>query len=700
MSMSTEVHVAPSRTHRVEAGSPPQDLPAEERLATLPGVGPQLARRLMDAMGGAERVIGALERGEVGELASVEGLSARRALQLARHVRGAGAEVAATEPARRIHERLLAALASHAGGPASRDAVRLLAPWSRSEREALEARRDEIGAALALATEAPEALASWRAALRGLEHPKQVQGRWSKRVIVTADEAVHAQLLPLQRHCRVLLMSKEETARDYEVFERVTWIGRGAPDSPPGGWLVLRGPETPEAMIPELALAWAEQHERLIATLVAATELPPLPGQLGTRSNAALQGLDTLAEVRDTIAAAGSADELRRLADELWGEAKAVQAEAEASLHASVADARLELGGGELLELLGDETSLRRRLEGEVQNAVETAREAGRERLAAFLEPARIDVLEDPFERGISTKLKRTWLDDMASTLTSAAERADSLRQRDLAAAIAPLVTPVRRAVAALVELDVLFAVAAWADHERMILPELADAGLGLRGGRHLLLGFEADAVDYGVGAAADEDDRQPVALLSGANSGGKTTLLELLAQVQLLTQMGLPVPATTARVGLVDELHVLGKASGTQSAGALEQTLLQLAEVVTSPRPKLVLADELEAITEPGAAARIMAGLLEAALEAPATNVVLVTHVADAIREAAGVELRIDGIEARGLDEELELIVDRTPRRDHLARSTPELIVRRLVERGSEAASRVFSTVLARFDD
>ena len=43
----------------------------------------------------------------------------------------------------------------------------------------------------------------------------------------------------------------------------------------------------------------------------------------------------------------------------------------------------------------------------------------------------------------------------------------------------------------------------------------------------------------------------------------------------------------------------------------------------------------------------------------------------APAIIEAAGKELRTDGIEARGLDENLELIVDRTPRRNHLARST-----------------------------
>ena len=65
---------------------------------------------------------------------------------------------------------------------------------------------------------------------------------------------------------------------------------------------------------------------------------------------------------------------------------------------------------------------------------------------------------------------------------------------------------------------------------------------------------------------------------------------------------MGLPVPASHAVVGQVEALHILAKAGGTQSAGALEQTLVELATVVSDPTPKLILADVLEAITDPGA--------------------------------------------------------------------------------------------------
>jgi dsDNA-specific endonuclease/ATPase MutS2 len=145
--------------------------------------------------------------------------------------------------------------------------------------------------------------------------------------------------------------------------------------------------------------------------------------------------------------------------------------------------------------------------------------------------------------------------------------------------------------------------------------------------------------------------------------------------------------------------LHILAKAGGTQSAGALEQTLVELANVVSDPTPKLILADELEAITEPGAGARIIAGMLLAAEAQKDTTMMLVTHLAPAILEATGrKDLRVDGIEATGLDADLELMVDRNPKRNYLARSTPELIVKRLVERSEGHAQNLFKDILTMF--
>ena len=231
-------------------------------------------------------------------------------------------------------------------------------------------------------------------------------------------------------------------------------------------------------------------------------------------------------------------------------------------------------------------------------------------------------------------------------------------------------------------------------------MPELVDHGIWLDEGRHILLGVVPDPVTYGLGRAAIRADQQSLALLTGANSGGKTTLLECLAYASILAHMGLPVPATQARIGKVDALHILAKAGGTQSAGALEQTLVELATVVSDPTPKLILADELEAITEPGAGARIIAGMLLAAESQPDTTMMLVTHLAPAILEASGRDdLRVDGIEASGLGDDLELLVDRTPKRNHLARSTPELIVKRLVEKSEGHAKALFADILGMFN-
>jgi dsDNA-specific endonuclease/ATPase MutS2 len=231
-------------------------------------------------------------------------------------------------------------------------------------------------------------------------------------------------------------------------------------------------------------------------------------------------------------------------------------------------------------------------------------------------------------------------------------------------------------------------------------MPELVDHGIWLDEGRHILLGVVPDPVTYGLGQAAIRADQQSLALLTGANSGGKTTLLECLAYASILAHMGLPVPATQARIGKVDALHILAKAGGTQSAGALEQTLVELATVVSDPTPKLILADELEAITEPGAGARIIAGMLLAAESQPDTTMMLVTHLAPAILEASGRDdLRVDGIEASGLGDDLELLVDRTPKRNHLARSTPELIVKRLVEKSEGHAKALFADILGMFN-
>ena len=171
------------------------------------------------------------------------------------------------------------------------------------------------------------------------------------------------------------------------------------------------------------------------------------------------------------------------------------------------------------------------------------------------------------------------------------------------------------------------------------------------------------------------------VVLLSGVNSGGKTSLLELLAQCVVLGHMGFPVPAMKLELGPVEEFYYFGKSKGTLDAGAFETTLKQFS-VLSEASGKLVLADELESITEPGASARIIAGILEYLARSEESLGIFVSHLSELILENTETEIRVDGIEAEGLDSSLELIVNRNPIYNRVARSTPELIVERLLRK------------------
>ena len=100
---------------------------------------------------------------------------------------------------------------------------------------------------------------------------------------------------------------------------------------------------------------------------------------------------------------------------------------------------------------------------------------------------------------------------------------------------------------------------------------------------------------------------------------------------------------------------------------------------MVADDSSKMVLVDEMESITEPGASAKIIAGILEVLSENRNSMAVFVSHLPELILENTDCSVRVDGIEASGLDSDLNLIVERTPRYNYIAKSTPELIVERL---------------------
>jgi len=660
-------------------------------LSAIPGVGERLAKKMTDHFGSEEAALSSLMSGDIGQIAEIDGVSPKRALSLARSIAGDDGQFLATKESIKLHQQLIDQIANFTASPATKARLQLLTPLEDSSK-----RRDLIEAAMKFLSNDNEIATILSNSLKQVTTLKNNSERYD-RVVVTKQPMNH-----LKKHCRILMPAESETWKDYTVFGKVTWLGSGAPNDVPEGWIVLGSDPDEELIIPELTLDWFKKNRKTLSALseiITTLSNSDSNSQFFDYLGSELVGLEQLPELLFTLFEEGDTERAEQVKDELWPYCKALENEVNIDVEKAMNDAKLALSGAELLDALADGSGFQRRLKEATGYVIENAMQQAVNKLSEYMEGSGIRCPPIIFTSDWPAKLDRQVIEKIDESLEKRISAQKSDHIYSMARKLGPLKSKCESAIRSLVIVDQWLTIARWAKHYSCTMPKMVSHGIWINQGRHILLGIEADPVTYGLGKAAPKSDQQQLALLTGANSGGKTTLLELLAHTCILAHMGLPVPAKQACVGKVEALHILAKAGGTQSAGALEQTLVDLATVVSDPTPKLILADELEAITEPGAGARIIAGMLLAARAQKDTTMMLVTHLAPAIIEASNVDdFRVDGIEARGLDADLELIVDRTPIRNHLARSTPELIVKRLVEKSSGHAKKLFGDILTMF--
>jgi hypothetical protein len=260
------------------------------------------------------------------------------------------------------------------------------------------------------------------------------------------------------------------------------------------------------------------------------------------------------------------------------------------------------------------------------------------------------------------------------------------VKLREIALKLKAYLDDVDEALKKVFSLDLKIALALFTEEYRLVKPTIGNRGFAFINGRNLLLQAEElklelklQPVSYALGETntvkVKDATPQNIALLTGANSGGKTTLIETIAIIHILALHGLPVPAEKAEVSLIP-LYMFRRKTA-KKAGSLEASLRSIGKMFSDNRAKLVLIDEFEALTEPGAMGRIIASIIN---NTPLnTYMVLVTHLAAEITPHLLRNVRVDGIIAKGLDEEGNLIVDRQPIFNKLGVSTPELVVEKL---------------------
>ncbi len=616
----------------------------------MEGVGPRTLDKLLDAFGSEEQLERAALDLELDRFVAIRGISTQRALDIISSIRGVqDFPFLKTDAAAVIYQDIVRRIQEFASTSYAKNKVLLLRPLR--DIEARQAVLKRVMDAKERVRQLPrERLASILSGLPALKEPRPVFD--STKVVVVEDDATLKALEPLSGYCEVLLPDDLGRPEEYDLIVYVCTSGSLEFEGMDQVHVVLGRPEAWQ-IFPESVVDFFRANASVLESLL----------ELGDF----VEGMEVAVEVLDLLSGLRASPPVHKedVLDDLIRD-----------LNEGLRErlSKLSLEGPEVLELL--QRGLPRRVKEVFTEVLEEGEQQilAKSGLRIRLEPSYpLSLPEEEVERALRELrrvAKMSAFESLQRTARLLTEKADVVKQA------------YRRAL----EFDFEQALGNFA-LEYALQPPRWGEELRLRGALHLALNNNRDAqrVDYLLS--------QPhrVALLTGANSGGKTTLLETVAQAYILATMGLPVNAREAVLEPVEACYFFSR-QGSMTAGALEGFLTTFMPLALDDRRKVVLADELESMTEPEAAAAVLATFLER-LRGSGSYATVVTHAARSILRST--DIRVDGIEAQGLDDRYNLIVDRSPKPDLIARSTPELILQRLMALNHGEEGTMYELVL-----
>lgn len=168
-----------------------------------------------------------------------------------------------------------------------------------------------------------------------------------------------------------------------------------------------------------------------------------------------------------------------------------------------------------------------------------------------------------------------------------------------LVSQLAEYIEPVQINAQLVARLDCLLAFAVAADQYDYCRPEIDESTeLEIKDGRHPVIELELPfGEDYVSNDVTLNTTDQQIMMITGPNMSGKSALLRQTALIVLMAQMGSFVPATFARIGLVDKVFTRVGASDNISGG--ESTFMvemnETASILNNLSGRsLVLLDEI----------------------------------------------------------------------------------------------------------
>jgi len=171
-------------------------------------------------------------------------------------------------------------------------------------------------------------------------------------------------------------------------------------------------------------------------------------------------------------------------------------------------------------------------------------------------------------ERFITPELKAR-----EAEILSAEDRANELEYNlfvDLRQRVAAYTDHLQRAARALAEVDVLATLAEVAAHNNYTRPIVDDSDvIEIKDGRHPVVEQTMpDGIRFVPNDTRLDEAEQRLLVITGPNMSGKSVYIRQVALIALMAQMGSFVPATSARVGLVDRIFVRAGATDDIAQG------------------------------------------------------------------------------------------------------------------------------------
>ena len=199
-------------------------------------------------------------------------------------------------------------------------------------------------------------------------------------------------------------------------------------------------------------------------------------------------------------------------------------------------------------------------------------------------------------ERFITEELK-----EIENKILGAEEKVISLEYKlftDIRDEISKNIQRLQKAASIVSTVDVLNSFATVAEDNNYCMPEISDDGvLDIKEGRHPVIEkmIESGAFVQNDTYLDTEGDR--LAMITGPNMAGKSTYMRQVALIALMAQVGSFVPATSAKIGVVDKIFTRVGASDDLSMGqsTFMVEMMEVANILKeATKNSLVILDEI----------------------------------------------------------------------------------------------------------